>query len=122
MSRRGTSLIEMLAVISLVLPVAGLAMGLAGNLQRWRAEGDGRMADLVCLQLRRDAAGGTAVSAGELFAGGKRWGVESGWLCRDGAQRLRVESASWTAAGTVVSVRLRPHLLPERILELEAKP
>lgn len=122
MSRRGTSLIEMLAIISLVLPVAGLAMGLAGNLQRWRAEGDGRMADLVCLQLRRDAAAGTAIAANELLAGGKRWYVESGWLCRDGAQRLRIEAATWTAAGTTVSVRLRPRLLPERTLELEIRP
>lgn len=122
MNRRGTSLIELLAVISLVLPFAALVLGMAGNIGRWRPEGDGRMADLVCLQLRRDAGGGAEIVNGALVAGGKRWHLEDGWLCRDDAQRLRVAEVAWTRSGSTVVVRLQPPLLPVRTLELEAKP
>jgi len=121
MNRRGTTMIEMLAVIGLVLPIAVLAMEIAGRLTR-PVSADGRLADLVCLQLRRDAGAGAALAADGLRAGTRQWRLEDGWLCRDGAQRLRVETAGWQQTGGVVTVRLRPSGLPERILELEAKP
>lgn len=122
MSRRGTTLIEMLAVIGVILPISGLAMGAAGQLGRWTPAGDGRLAELVCLQLRRDAAGGARIDGAELVAGGRRWQVADGWLCRDGAQRLRVEAAGWTVDGSTIAVQVRGMRLPARTIELAVRP
>lgn len=122
MNRRGISIVELMATICFVLPVAALALGVADRLGRGQPDGDGRLVDLACLHLRRDAAAGVVVAPDALVAGGRRWRLEDGWLCRDDSQRLRVAAATWTQSGTIVSVRLRPHLLPERILELEIRP
>lgn len=122
MNRRGTSLIEMLVVIGVLLPTAGAALAMAARLGSGAPPADGRLADLVCLQLRRDAAGGAACAGDALRAGTRSWRLEDGWLCREGVQRLRVDAAFWRADGRLITVDLLPTGLPPRRLELEAKP
>lgn len=116
--RSGSLFWECVAWFGCALPLIGAAWGIIVALMRQGAPPDGSIADLACERLRRDAVAGAAIDAGALHLGGHRWLVADGFLERDGAQRLRVDAVTWTVDGGVVTVRLAPHGLPPRTLEL----
>ena len=137
-TRAGTSLIEMLAIVTLVIPIAGMSLGIATTIGRGQPADAGQVAALVCLQMRRDALSSPGSSPGSppgsaaranviaaadsLTLGGHRWQAVNGWWCRDAVPRLRIDQAAWTTTATLVSLTLTPHLLPTRTIELDVTP
>ena len=120
-TRSAMSVIEMVAVIALVLPLAGMALGIATKLAISHAPVSGAQVDLLCEQLRRDAAGGVRLEADALLVGRHRWVQGDGWLSRDGARRI-AGAATWRQDGAAVTVELRPAHLPARQLLLQVRP
>ena len=120
--RAGTTMIELLVILTVVMPLAALTLGVAAHLGHGPGADAGPAATLVSLQMRRDAKAGAAASADALALGGHQWQAVAGWWCRDGVKRLRIDSAAWNGDGGVVSLRLQPHLLPVRTIELATTP
>jgi hypothetical protein len=104
------------------MPVAALSLDLARRIALRPRADLGPAAGMVCLQMRRDARAGADAAGDVLTLGGHRWQALHGWWCRDGVARLAIDAVAWDRAGAVVEVRLTPHQLGMRSIELEATP
>lgn len=117
--RRGTSLLEMLAWIACAMPLVGGAWAVVAGIMRRGPPPDGRMVDLACDWLRRDARGGARIDGAALLAGTHRWSCADGRLVRDGRELLALRGFTLARDGAVVVLTLQPAArLPPRRLEL----
>jgi hypothetical protein len=117
--RRGATLIELLAWIVCALPLVCGAWAVVAEIMRRGPLPDGRIADLACDWLRRDARGGAAVDGATLLAGGHRWSCQDGRLVRDGRELLRLRSFALERDGGIIVLTMQPEArLPLRRLEL----
>jgi hypothetical protein len=121
-TRTGTTMIELMIILTVIMPLAVLTLGVAARIGHGPGADGGPAAALVSLQMRRDAKAGAVATADALDLGGHQWRAVAGWWCRDGVKRLRIDGAAWNRDGGVVSLRLQPHLLPVRSIELETTP
>ncbi len=124
--RRGSTLVEMTAMIGIAALLFAGAFEALTRLQRLATADPqlGTRAELACAQLRRDLATGQARRAGAALqvspAPGRSavlWQVEDGQLVRDGRLQLAVTAFTVEEDAGGVTVALTPAGLPARRIE-----
>jgi prepilin-type N-terminal cleavage/methylation domain-containing protein len=117
MRRRGFTLIELMAHLS----VLGLVLGMGHTLllELMRAARPPAHAlllvDLACDQVRRDVRAGAVETDGVLVAGGHRWSRTGQ---RDGTAKPGIRALAWQQRAGVWVVTVTPHEGKSRTIEV----